>query len=344
MTRLMTGKRVFVLGFGVGLALVSAAVLFLSACTAQKQQASQTTPSQPTATAPELKGKITVSGAWALYPMMVKWAEEFQKVHPGVSFDVSAGGAGKGAADALAGLVDIGMVSREIFPAEIEKGAFYVGSVIDAVVPTANTANPVKEEFLAKGIKRQTFVDIYITGKIANWKDIFPGATAFGRTDLHVYTRSDACGAAETWAKYLGNKKQEDLLGIGVYGDPGLAEAVRRDPLGIGFNNIGYAYDAKSRKQVDGLLVIPIDVNESGKIDPEENFYGTLDELTQAIATGAYPFPPARELNLVTLREFKGVTKEFVKWILTDGQQYAPEAGYVPLSQERLQRQLEKLR
>jgi phosphate transport system substrate-binding protein len=315
------------------LALLLAALL-LSACSPPKEQVTPATS--------ELKGKITVSGAFALYPMMVKWAEEFQKINPGVRIDVSAGGAGKGAADALAGLVDIGMVSRGVFPAEVEKGAFYVGSVVDAVVLIASAANPVQEDLLARGIKRQGLVDIWITGKTTDWKDLFPGANAFGKTGLHVYTRSDAAGAPETWALYLG-QKQEDLLGTGVYGDPGLAETVRRDPLGIGFNNIGYVYDARSRKQVEGLLVIPIDLNENGRIDPEENFYSTLDEITLAIAAGVYPSPPARDLNLVTLREFRGVTREFVKWILTEGQRYAPEAGYVPLSEEKLRRELEKL-
>ena len=290
-----------------------------------------------------LKGTITVSGAWALYPMMVKWAEEFQKIHPQVRIDVSAGGAGKGVADALGGLVDIGMVSREIYPAELEKGAFYVASVIDAVVPTASQNNPLKEEILTMGMKRQNFIDVWITGQLTDWKQIFPEANPSGMTDIHIYTRSDACGAAETWAKYL-DKMQEDLLGIGVYGDPGLGEAVTKDQLGIGFNNIGYAFDAKSRKQVDGLLVIPIDINENGKIDPEENFYGTLDEITRAIAAGDYPWPPAREENLITLREFKGITREFVRWILTDGQQYAPEAGYIALPQEKIQTELAKLR
>lgn len=319
--------------FSVGaLSIVLVLAALATAC------ASPQTTSKPTG----LNGKITVSGAWALYPMMVRWAEEFQKINPGVTFDISAGGAGKGAADALGGLVDIGMVSREILPAEAERGAFYVPSVIDAVVPTANAANPVKDELLSKGIKRQTFIDIWITGQATNWKDIFPQAAAFGKTDINVYTRSDAAGAPETWAKYLG-KKQENLLGIGVYGDPGLAETVRKDPLGIGFNNIGYAYDAQTRTQLDGLLVIPIDVNQNDRIDPDEGFYGTLDEITAAIARGVYPSPPARELNLVTLREFKGVTREFVKWILTEGQQYAPEAGYIPLSTAKLEGELAKI-
>ncbi|HEX9902240.1 MAG TPA: hypothetical protein VGB72_05205, partial [Acidobacteriota bacterium] len=48
----------------------------------------------------ELKGTVSLSGAWALYPMAVKWAEEFRKLHPGVQVDVQAGGAGKGITDA----------------------------------------------------------------------------------------------------------------------------------------------------------------------------------------------------------------------------------------------------
>jgi len=328
MRKLMTACRVPVITL-VALSLIT--LPLLSACRSETESETG------------LKGTITVSGAWALYPMMVKWAEEFQKIHPQVRIDVSAGGAGKGAVDALGGLVDIGMVSREIYPAELEKGAFYVASVIDAVVPTASQNNPVKEEILTRGMKRQNFIDVWITGQVTDWKQIFPEANPSGMTDIHIYTRSDACGAAETWAKYL-DKKQEDLLGIGVYGDPGLAEAVTKDQLGIGFNNIGFTFDAKSRKPVDGVLVIPIDINENGKIDPEENFYGTLDEITQAIAARDYPWPPARELNLLTLREFKGITKEFVRWILTDGQQYTPEAGYIALSQEKIQTELAKLR
>ncbi len=45
-----------------------------------------------------------------------------------------------------------------------------------------------------------------------------------------MYTRSDAAGAAETWAKYFG-KKQEDIQGVAVFGDPGLALAVKKDPF-----------------------------------------------------------------------------------------------------------------
>lgn len=289
----------------------------------------------------ELSGTVKVSGAWALYPMMVKWGEEFEKVHPGVRIDVSAGGAGKGAADALGGLVDIGMVSREIKQEEVQKGGFFVPVVKDAVVPVVNENNPVLWKGLAeKGIKKQTFIDLFINEKATTWGELV-GST--DKDKVQVYTRSDSCGAAETWAKYLGDKKQEDLRGVGVYGDPGLAEAVKKDPLGIGYNNLNYAYDAKTGLPVAGLFVVPIDVNENGKIDPEEDLK-TKNKAIKAIKSGVYPSPPARSLNLLTKGSFKGVAKEFVKWILTDGQKYVDEVGFIQLSDQQLKEAQEKLK
>jgi ABC-type phosphate transport system substrate-binding protein len=162
-------------------------------------------------------------------------------------------------------------------------------------------------------------------------------------SSIHVYTRSDACGAGDTWAKYLGNHKQDDLKGTAVYGDPGLSEAVIKDALGIGYGNIGYAYDLRTGQQLAGLSVIPIDVNENGKIDNDENFYTEKATLVQAIAEGRYPSPPARDENLATKGKFSGISAEFVRWILNDGQKYVDEMGYVKLPQEKIEQQLSKL-
>jgi phosphate transport system substrate-binding protein len=277
----------------------------------------------------EIKGTITISGAWALYPMAVKWAEEFKKANPAVRIDISAGGAGKGVADALAGAVDIGMVSRDMNPAEVKKGAWWVSVTKDAVVPVVNAGNPQIAKILTQGLKKEKFVDIWITGK---------------NKDFHVYTRSDACGAAETWAKYLG-KKQEDLQGIGVYGDPGLADAVKKDVLGIGYNNVNFVYDAKTKKPVEGVKILPIDINGNGKIDKDEEFYTTRETLIKAIAEGKYPSPPARNLHFVCKGKPQNkVVAEFLKWVLTDGQKFVADAGYIKLSEEKLKDSLKSLK
>jgi phosphate transport system substrate-binding protein len=110
----------------------------------------------------ELNGTLTISGAWALYPMVVRWSEEFHTLHPNVEFDISAGGAGKGMADTLAGAVDIGMVSRDVHPEEIAQGAFWVAVTKDAVVPTVNADNPYLARLQTQGLARATFEAIWM--------------------------------------------------------------------------------------------------------------------------------------------------------------------------------------
>lgn len=315
----------------------------LSGCVDNPKTETQVTPAQTAVQTPAVKepeGTIRVSGAFALYPMMLKWGEEYQKLHPKVNFDIQAGGAGKGMTDALGGLVDIGMVSRKITTAEEDKGAYWISVTKDAVVPTVNKNNPVIAQLKANGIKRDIFEKIYINETIKTWGQ----ATGTGSTDkINVYTRSDACGAAETWAAYLGKYKQENLKGVGVNGDPGLAQAVREDKLGIGYNNIGFAYDANTKKPVEGIEIIPLDLNGNGKIDQNESFYGTLDEVVEAIGTGKYPSPPARDLNLVTKGKPTGIVNDFIKWTLTDGQKYIPEQGYIVLPQSIINDGLKKV-
>ncbi len=242
-----------------------------------------------------MDGELSLSGAFALYPLAVQWAEEFRSIYPDVRVDISAGGAGKGMTDALAGVVDLGMVSREVYPPEEAKGAVGFAVAKDAVAATVNAANPKIKELLERGMTREAAIKIWITGEAKTWGDVLG---TDDDTPLHVYTRSDACGAAETWALWLGGK-QEDLFGTAVFGDPGVAAAVQKDIYGIGFNNIGYAYDNDTHKPNDGILVMPIDIDGNGRITPDERFYDTKDRFIEAIAEDKYPSPPARDLYLV---------------------------------------------
>lgn len=311
-------------------ALIIVAALGITSCGDNKKQAGKD----------GLTGEISLSGAFALYPLAVQWANDFQALHPGVTIDVSAGGAGKGITDALAQVVDFGMVSRELGEAEIANGAVGFAVAKDAVVPTINAQNPVLADLQKHGITRDQLIGLFITGKIKTWGEIVGNGN---KTAVSAYTRSDACGAAETWALYLG-KKQEDLLGTAVFGDPGLAEAVQKDVNSIGLNNIGFAYDIKTGKPHPGLLIAPIDVNENGQIDPEEDFYATKQGVVEAIKDGRYPSPPARDLYFVS----KGIPTnpavvEFLKYILTEGQSANEAQGYIAIPQEKLDASLKKL-
>jgi phosphate transport system substrate-binding protein len=107
---------------------------------------------------------------------------------------------------------------------------------------------------------------------------------------------------------------------------------------------LGYAYDEKTRKPNQDLVIFPIDVNGNGKVDPEESFYGTKDEVITAIAAGKYPSPPARELYLVSKgKPEKPEVLAFLKYILTKGQELNIPLGYIGISQGKLDASLSKL-
>ncbi|MBI5788478.1 MAG: extracellular solute-binding protein [Candidatus Schekmanbacteria bacterium] len=258
----------------------------------------------------KLEGTLTISGAWAIYPTAVAWGEAFQKLHPNVRIDISAGGAGKGAADAIAGLVDIGMVSREPDPAEIKQGIVPVYVLHDAVYAVVSDKNPALADLLTKGVKKDTWKGIYLSGTIKTWDDVTGKKL---NRPVHVYTRSDACGAAAAWAAFMG-KKQEDLRGIGVYGDPGLLEATRRDPIGIGYSNFSYVF-TREGQVVPGAKLVPIDSNQNGAADADE-VYTTREAAVKAIESGRYP--ATRRNYFFVKGKPQGLTKAFIEFALSD--------------------------
>jgi phosphate transport system substrate-binding protein len=314
--------------------LLVVASLLLAGCGASTSKPAQ-------AGTDSLSGTISISGAFALYPMMTVWADEFHKLHPDVEFDVQGGGAGKGMTDTIAGAVDIGMISRSIKDEETAQGIFWVSVTKDAVFPIISTENPVAADITAKGISQEIFNKIFVTGEIKTWGEVVgkPEIT----DEIHVYTRSDACGAGEMWAKFSGGKVQDDIKGIGVNGEPALVDTVIKDPLGIGYSNLNSVFDMSSGGIVAGAVVPPVDINKNGQADADEYFKSKADAVS-AVSSGKYPSPPARFENLVTKGKPAGLVKLFIEWILTDGQQYLDQAGYVQLTSEQQADSLAKIK
>lgn len=279
----------------------------------------------------ESKGSVVrVSGAWALYPLMVSWAAEYHNRYPERLIDVTAGGTGKGISDALGELIDIGMISRPIDPAEIERGARAVAVAKDAVFPSINANNPVLDKGLTvRGMRREVFADLFLTGRKMTWGEI---AGASGEDPVHVFIRSDSHGGVgEIWARYLGGENVESLRGVAFYGDPGVADAVRRDPLSLGFNNMNILFDQQNGRPAPGLRIAPLDVDGNGRLDEAERIENRRDAL-QAVERGVYPAALVRDLSLIHRGEWNGPTRDFAVWIVTDGQRLIEENGYLPPS------------
>ncbi len=116
-------------------------------------------------TALNVTGKITVAGSSSVTPLMEKLKEAYALVKPGVSVEIQQSDSTMGVANAVDGVCDIGMASRELKDSELEKGVSSVTIAHDGIAVIVNPGNPLN------GLQKEQVRDIY-TGKIKTWTEI----------------------------------------------------------------------------------------------------------------------------------------------------------------------------
>jgi phosphate transport system substrate-binding protein len=149
---------------------------------------------------------------------------------------------------------------------------------------------------------------------------------------IRVYTRG-ACASA-TFSRHFG-KQINDLANLDtkIADDDVLLQNVLNDSLGVAYNNLGFVYDLQTRKQKQGIHIVPVDLNANGRIDPDENFYDNLDGLINKLETSYVELPPVGKMVFI-YKEDKPEVKAFVAWILSKGQQYNHSLGFLDTIQQ----------
>lgn len=154
------------------------------------------------------------------------------------------------------------------------------------------------------------------------------------RTDFTptVFTREEKACAPTAFAIHYGYK-QENIKGNRISGDDKfLIYALKKDSSAISYNNPGYVYDLITRKVLDGVTVLPYDLNENAKVDEEENFYNTLDELITGAELITSKKIPVEYVNVSypkVISEENNNLRLFLEYILTEGQKFNHQFGFL---------------
>ncbi len=285
-----------------------------------------------------LKSTITISGAFALSPLIADLAYTFQHENPQIKINVIPGSTGRGESDIAFHLTDLGLVSKKIMPDSYD--FWNISIAKDAVVPIINSNHPCLETFKKTGINKKTLFEIFSDNTIKYWDEL-PGIKL--PEVINLYVRSDACGASDIWASFLGCDMQ-DIHGTGVYGDPGMINAIINSQYGLGYANLRYVFDVETHKKVNGVEILSIDLNNNGLIDQSERIFDSLDTMIEAIKTGLFPAPPARTLYIIAeSKPTDSINLSFIRWVLTKGQMYIESNGFVPLDAKVIEIELQKL-
>ncbi|MFA4868939.1 MAG: hypothetical protein WC623_12100 [Pedobacter sp.] len=262
----------------------------------------------------KLEGTINITGTRFLFPLIERWGAEFAKANPGVKFVVKQG-------------VENPDINASAAPLKVKdpaKGNYTIVSRF-AIVPIVNAENPAWSHLQKNGFKAKDFESVYFSSN--NGADKF---AAFGDTKhpFKVYSRT-ACTSA-TFSDVLGENLKDltNALGKKIADDNVLLQTVIDDKFGIAYNDLGIVYDLKTRKPKTGISVVPTDLNGNGVVDKEEDFYGDLDQLIKKLESISTNLPPKGDFTLI-YKETRPEVTAFVNWILTDGQKYIHEYGFL---------------
>lgn len=289
-------------------------------------------------------GTVRISGGVGPLPMVQVWADLYED-QTDAQFDISGGGTGVGVSDVLNEQVDIAMMGRDPRSEEEQQGLVAVPMLIDTVVGTVNKNNPVIDEIQSQGLTRAQLEAIF-TREITNWGELFDSDVD---EEIVVYGRSEASAAYEQWGDFLGGadnahteSELENLSDGNFDGDQAVAQALGQNENAISMNNINYVYALDSGELEGDIRPVPLDSDGEG-LSKDEDFYDTRGAFLTAVENGHYPAPPAREMWLAANDAFEGDAFEFVEWVLSDGQQYVADNGYVPLDTGRVEEAQERL-
>jgi phosphate transport system substrate-binding protein len=288
-----------------------------------------------------LSGSITISGAYAHYPLVTKWSEDFMKIHPAVKIIVSTGGTGKGFEDLLSKKSQLAMISRPLTDAELGEGVWTIPVAKDGVAAIVNQKNPYLKKILEQGLSPEELLKVF-TGEISlKWGELLDTQ---GKEKVLVYKRADESGAADIFAHFL-NKESADLKGIGVIGDDEMIKSIQSNPLAIGFCNFSYAFNTVTGERINGIQIIPADLDYDNKIDKKEIPFNNLDKAHRGLWLGVYPKSLCRELLIGSIgKPNDPAIVEYLKYILTAGQNDVKTSGLCELNDVYVGYSLDKLK
>ena len=279
---------------------------------------------KPYAKVSGVSGSLNSIGSDTLNNVMTLWAESFQKVYPNVKIQIEGKGSGTAPPALIAGTSQLGPMSREMKPSEIddfEKKFGYpptkIRVAIDGLAVWVNKDNPLKQATL------QQVDAVFSKGRacggakdLATWGDL--GLTgAWAGKPISLYGRNSASGTYGYFKEHaLCNGDYKDT----VKEQPGSASVVQgvtEDQYGIGYSGIGY--------RTSGVKPLALAAKEGDPyIAPEP----------QEVYAGKYPL--ARFLyvyfNQAPNKPLDPLVKQFLLYVLShEGQEVVVKDGYLPL-------------
>lgn len=274
------------------------------------------------ANAQEKKQVITINGISFAHPLIERWISEYSKIKPDLGFRLIRN-------QENTGQIDLNVIDYTPDGKEAGKNKSLVRVGRYAVLPITNEKNPSFSKEFKKGIGQKGLKSIFLK---SDWKEDELEKENAGEPAYTVYTKTPQSHTAKLISGYLG-KPDEELQGVYVTGDDKyLITSVLEDSTGVTYNNLGLIYDLEKRTPLEGIKILPIDLNDNGRLDKEEQIYGNLDQVLASLENSKKAQVPTDYVSFVTdLKASNPEVADFINWVRESGQEYNHQYGFLSI-------------
>lgn len=242
---------------------------------------------------------VAISGSTSVGPLAEKLAMKYEE-QVDVNIEINQIGSSAGIANAISGVSEIGMSSRDLKDEEIAEGVEPVTIAYDGIVVVTHPSNKVKD------ITMEQVKQIF-TGEVTNWKEL-------GGEDMEivVVSREDGSGSRDAFQEIVDYSSGELIRNaIIASGNGNIKTTVATNKHAIGFISFEYIDETISTLKIDGVEPTAQNVlDEKYALSRPFLFVHTEDGLTES-------------------------GKAFIDYIFTkEAQEIVAEAGAIPLTVE----------
>ena len=266
--------------------LLSSAFL-LVACSGKNEESE----SNPTNNA-----TIAISGSTSVGPLAEKLAMKYEEIKDD-NIEINQIGSSAGITNAISGVSEIGMSSRDLKEEEVAAGIKEIAIAYDGIVVVSHPTNKVKD------ISMEQVKQIF-TGEISNWKEL-------GGEDLEivVVSREDGSGSRDAFQEIVDYRSGELIKNaIIASGNGNIKTTVATNKHAIGFISFEYIDETIAPLKIDG-------------VEP------TADNVLNGQYKLFRPF-----LFVYKDGELTSNGQQFIDYILSEkGQEIVAEAGAIPV-------------
>ncbi|GHU64189.1 hypothetical protein FACS1894123_08460 [Bacteroidia bacterium] len=276
----------------------------------------------------EKQGVILIKSVKFALPLVEQWVSGYAKVNPDTRIVIAD-------KDANSEEIDI-----QLSVSDIQRDSLYedrFSSLVGryAILPIAGKNNVLLGDFNKKKLNSKRLKELFFE------KDILDDdASEKDKYNATVYSGNNLSSVTQPFADHFGYEPSK-LKGKKVSGDDiYLNNAVQKDETGVSFNNLNYIYDLNSRHLKNEITILPLDLKkEYSEVLAESD----LDKLIDLLEEKPIELIPVEEISLVIQNQVDPEVKNFLQWVLSEGQAYNHKFGFLNLDAKTLNQQKEQI-